>query len=268
MAPESLDASAFLLLTGLGFAVGAVGTLVGAGGGFLLVPALILLRPEASPAALASTSLAVVFFNAYSGTLAYVRMGRVDYYAAILFAVAGVPGAVLGVLLVHEVPRGAFEALFGVLLLVAGAEILREPLGAARRARVEGPAPDLRADARSARVGAIGSAYVAAVASLLGLGGGIVHVPFLVRGLGYPAHVATATSHFVLACMALLATGVHLATGSLAGRLDDTLSLAVGVMMGAPLGAALSTRLGGAAIVRALGAALCLVGVRLLGRLW
>jgi uncharacterized membrane protein YfcA len=65
--------------------------------------------------------------------------------------------------------------------------------------------------------------------------------------------------------MALLATGVNLALGTLTGRLEDTLSLAVGVMMGAPLGAALSTRLGGAAIVRALGVALCLVGVRLLG---
>lgn len=267
MGPESLDASGFLLLTVLGFAVGALGTLVGAGGGFLLVPALMLLRPDASPAALASTSLAVVFFNAYSGTLAYIRMGRVDTYAAVLFALAGVPGAVLGVLLVHEVPRGAFEALFGVLLLGAGAEILRQPLGAARRRPAQGSAPDLRADPHAARLGAIGSAYVAAVASLLGLGGGIVHVPFLVRVLGYPAHVATATSHFVLACTALLATGVHLATGSLSGRLDDTLSLAVGVMMGAPVGAAVSSRMGGAAIVRALGAALCLVGVRLLTRI-
>jgi uncharacterized membrane protein YfcA len=266
--PGSLDAAGFLLLTSLGFAVGAVGTLVGAGGGFLLVPALLLLRPDASPAALTSTSLAVVFFNAYSGTLAYVRMGRVDYYAAVLFAVAGVPGAVLGVLLVHEVPRGAFEALFGALLLVAGAAILRDPLGRARRGDPDARPPDLRADPRAARVGSIGSAYVAAVASLLGLGGGIVHVPFLVRVLGFPAHAATATSHFVLACMALLATGVHLATGSLTGRLDDTLSLAVGVMMGAPVGAALSTRLGGAAIVRALGAALCLVGVRMLWRGW
>jgi uncharacterized membrane protein YfcA len=257
----------FLLLTGLGFGVGALGTLVGAGGGFLLVPALMLLRPESSPAALTSTSLAVVFFNAYSGTLAYVRMGRIDYFAAALFALAGIPGAILGVLLVHEVPRHAFEVLFGVLLLAAGGAILRDPLGRARRGAADGSVPDLRADPRAARIGSIGSAYVATVASLLGLGGGIVHVPFLVRVLGYPAHVATATSHCVLACMALVATAMHLALGTLTGRLEDTLSLAVGVMMGAPLGAALSTRLGGAVIVRALGAALCLVGVRLLWRM-
>lgn len=264
MEPAGLDAAGFLLLLSLGFAVGAIGTLVGAGGGFLLVPALMLLRPDASPAALASTSLAVVFFNAYSGTLAYIRMGRVDYYAAVLFALAGIPGAVLGVLLVHEMPRGAFEGLFGLLLLAAGGAILRNPLGRAAGAAADAPRPDLHADPRAARVGSIGSAYVATVASLLGIGGGIVHVPFLVRVLGYPAHVATATSHFVLACMALVATGVHLLMGNLTGRLDDTLSLAIGVMMGAPIGAALSVRLGGAAIVRVLGAALCLVGVRLL----
>jgi uncharacterized membrane protein YfcA len=263
-----LEPTGFALLASLGFAVGAVGTLIGAGGGFLLVPALMLLRPDSSPAALASTSLAVVFFNAYSGTLSYVRMGRIDYFAAALFAVAGIPGAILGVLLVHEVPRGVFEASFGVLLLAAGGTIVREPLGRARGGPAEGAPPDLRADPRAARIGSIGSAYVATLASLLGLGGGIVHVPFLVRVLGYPAHIATATSHCVLACMALLATGVNLALGTLTGRLEDTLSLAVGVMMGAPLGAALSARLGGVAILRALGAALCLVGVRLLWGVW
>jgi uncharacterized membrane protein YfcA len=42
--------------------------------------------------------------------------------------------------------------------------------------------------------------------------------------------------------------------------------LAVGVMMGAPLGAALSTRLQGSVIVRLLALALCLVGLRLLAR--
>jgi hypothetical protein len=42
----------------------------------------------------------VVFFNAYSGTIAYVRMGRVDYRAGVLFTLAGLPGAILGTLLI------------------------------------------------------------------------------------------------------------------------------------------------------------------------
>jgi uncharacterized membrane protein YfcA len=268
----ALDLPTFGLLLALGFGVGAVGTLVGAGGGFLLVPALLLLRPEASPASVTSISLAVVFFNAYSGTLAYMRMGRIDYFAAVLFALAGAPGAVLGVLLVHEVPRGAFHVAFGVLLLAVGSLIVHDPLGARSGRAVpdhaDPSANALRDDPTRMRVGSIGSAYVAAFASLLGLGGGIVHVPFLVRVLRFPPHVATATSHFVLAFMALLATSVHMATGTFGGgQLGDTLALAVGVMMGAPVGAALSTRIQGASIVRVLGAALCVVGFRLLWHL-
>jgi hypothetical protein len=269
MEPGALELSRFLVLAALGFGAGAIGTLVGAGGGFLIVPALMLLHPEASPAALASTSLAVVFFNAYSGTFAYVRMGRLDGFAATLFAAASVPGAVLAALLVRDVPRGAFDGAFGLLLLAAGLAVLRDPLGRPRpSAPIEPLVSALRDQPGRMRLGAIGSAYISAGASLLGIGGGIVHVPFLVRVLRFPPHLATATSQFVLAVTAFTATVVHVAQGTLSGRLDETLSLAVGVMMGAPVGAALSARLGGAAIVRVLGAALCVVGVRLLMRLW
>jgi len=271
----TLTLAEFVLLAAIGFAAGSIGTLVGAGGGFLIVPALLLLHPDASPAALASTSLAVVFFNAYSGTLAYARMGRIDFFAATLFALASLPGAVLAALLVRDVPRGAFDGIFGLLMVAAGLATLRDPLARARASAPPRPSPEreaeplvtaLRDQPRRMRVGAIGSAYLSVVATLLGIGGGIVHVPFLIRVLRFPPHLATATSQFVLAVTAFAATVTHAAAGTLAGRLDETLSLAVGVMMGAPVGAALSTRLGGAAIVRVLGAALCGVGVRLLLR--
>jgi uncharacterized protein len=49
----------------------AYGTLVGAGGGSLLVPILLVMLPLESPATITSISLAVVFFNAYAGTIAY-----------------------------------------------------------------------------------------------------------------------------------------------------------------------------------------------------
>ena len=66
-------------LVGLGLLVGAFGTLIGAGGGFVLVPVLLLLYPQDSPALVTGISLAVVFFNATSGSVAYARMGRVDF---------------------------------------------------------------------------------------------------------------------------------------------------------------------------------------------
>lgn len=260
MSPELLQ---FVQLAPLGFVIGLYGTLVGAGGGSVLIPALLLMFPTESPAALTSVSLAVVFFNAYSGTIAYVRMGRIDYYAGTLFTLAGIPGAILGVLLVHEVPRALFDPLFGLLLTAIGAWLVINPLSSGDGDHHEGPLA-----AGAARLGAIGSAYIAVLSSLLGIGGGIIHVPFLIRVLRMPPHSATATSHFVLTFMALTATIVHVVLGEFTTGFDRTLCLAVGVMMGAPIGAAISTRIRGSIIVRLLAVALCLVGLRLIARVF
>ena len=81
-----------LLLVLLGFAVGAFGTLVGAGGGFILAPVLLLLYPHDSAQTLSSISIAVVFFNALSGSVAYARQRRID------LRVGGILGAAAGVL--------------------------------------------------------------------------------------------------------------------------------------------------------------------------
>ncbi|HEX3072885.1 MAG TPA: TSUP family transporter, partial [Ignavibacteriales bacterium] len=62
------------ILIPLGFAVGTIGTLIGAGGGFILMPVLLFLYPNMSPDSLVGISLAVVFFNSFSGSLSYARM--------------------------------------------------------------------------------------------------------------------------------------------------------------------------------------------------
>ncbi|HVA49303.1 MAG TPA: sulfite exporter TauE/SafE family protein [Pirellulales bacterium] len=260
MTPELHE---FMRLAPLGLLVGAYGTLVGAGGGSVLVPALLMLFPHESPATITAMSLAVVFFNAYSGTIAYVRMGRVDFRAGVLFTLAGLPGAVLGTRLVHEMPRRLFDPIFGGLLLAVGGLLFASPLGVGGEL---GPGAAARLPDRRLLVGSVGSAYIGVLSSLLGIGGGIIHVPFLIRALRMPAHTATATSHFVLTFIALTATVTHVALGEFERGLAQTMYLAVGVMMGAPLGASLSTRLQGSLIVRLLALALCLVGLRLLGR--
>jgi uncharacterized membrane protein YfcA len=264
MSPEM---QAFLTYAPIGFAVGAYGTLVGAGGGSVLVPVLLFMLPGAESATVTAISLAVVFFNAYSGTIAYIQLGRVDYRAGTLFAVAGVPGAILGALLVHDMPRWLFDPVFGTLLVVVGVYLFASPLGGQGEDEHDTAPPT---DTQMF-VGSVGSGYIAVLSSLLGIGGGIIHVPFLIRALRMPPHTATATSHFVLSFMALTGTVTHIVTRAFEPAKWDgpspvslTMYLAVGVMMGAPLGAAVSTRMKGSFIVRALALALCLVGLRLL----
>jgi uncharacterized protein len=108
----------------LGFGTGGYGTLIGAGGGFVLVPVLLLLYPDDAPHLITSISLAVVFFNAASGSEAYARMGRIDHRSGLLFAAATIPGAVLGALTTSLLPRRLFDITFGVLLVAASAYLV------------------------------------------------------------------------------------------------------------------------------------------------
>jgi uncharacterized membrane protein YfcA len=257
----SNELAEFLRLAPIGFLVGAFGTLVGAGGGAILVHVLLVMMPDENPATITAISLAVVFFNAYSGTITYMRMGRVDYRLGTLFTLSGLPAAVAGVVLVHEMPRRLFDPLFGVLLVGIGVFLLLDPTGKAQtNARLPARPPS------RGLLGSVGSAYIALLSSLVGIGGGIIHVPFLIRVLKIPPHTATATSHFVLTFVAFIACATHVLMGEFQNGLPEGTYLAVGVMMGAPIGASLSTRIRGAAIVRLLAASLCLVGLRLLFR--
>jgi hypothetical protein len=264
----------YLWLIPVGGLVGAYGTLIGAGGGFVLAPFLLLLEPTESPEIITSISLAVVFFNALSGSLAYARHGRIDYQAGRQFALATTPGAILGALSTAYLPRHVFDLVMGVLMIMGAGVLLWRPLHDERRAAT----PDARYPphtvverdgsthtfAYNPRTGIWLSALVGYLSSLLGIGGGIIHVPVLVHLLHFPVHIATATSHFVLAIMAMTGTVVHILTGAFAHGVRRTMALSLGVFVGAQVGAWCSHRLHGVWIIRSLALALGLVGIRLL----
>jgi len=71
--------------------VGTYGTIIGGGGGFILVPLLVFLFPDDGPSMITAASLAVVCVNAASGTIAYAVQRRISYRAGILFAAATIP---------------------------------------------------------------------------------------------------------------------------------------------------------------------------------
>ena len=266
----------FFGFVALGFAVGAYGTLIGAGGGFVLMPMLLLLHPHESPANLTAISLAVVFFNALSGSIAYARMRRIDYRSGLMFAAAATPGAIIGALNTAYISWPLFNVIFSsVLVAVAVAMILRPNLEHRPRkghslSRLETTHHLVEADGATHEwtfypiVGIGLSFFVGYFSSFLGIGGGIIHVPALVWFLHFPVHIATATSHFILAIMALTGTLVHVWAGSLSQGVRETLALSVGVLLGAQLGAYLSNRIKAAWIIRSLALALGLMGLRIL----
>ena len=267
-------------LIALGFGVGAYGTLIGAGGGFVLMPLLLLLYPHDSPELLTSISLAVVFFNTLSGSEAYAVMKRIDYKTGFLFAGATVPGAVLGALNTAYVPRHVFDTIFGVILLAAAVFIgfrrnwakapqNGRPTSRHRMSRHLVDAHGIVYDYSFNPFLGVGiSLFVGYISSFLGIGGGIIHVPALSYLLNFPVHIATATSHFILAFMALTGTAVHILSGTFSHGVQRTVALAIGVLMGAQLGAHLSERIKGIWIIRSLSLALGLVALRILSTSW
>jgi uncharacterized membrane protein YfcA len=88
-------------------------------------------------------------------------------------------------------------------------------------------------------------------------------MPVLVSLLAFPVHVATATSHLVLAVTSLVGSATNAVAGALAGSWARVAALGLGVVAGAQLGAFLSTRVRGAWILRALAVALGFAGVRI-----
>jgi uncharacterized protein len=263
---------AYSLLTLLGGAIGTYGTLIGAGGGIFLVPTLLILYPQESPNTIASISLAVVFFNAASGTIAYARMHRVDYHAGLLFALATVPGAILGAYATSFLSRQLFDLIFSVVILsLATLLILRpnpqlHPVRLPRYAltRHFTDAKGINYDYAFSTPRGIGLSFLIGwFSSMLGIGGGAFHVPVLVYLLHFPLHVATATSHFTLAIMSLIGSVTHVVMGDFSHGVRRTLALAVGVLLGAQLGAQLSQRFRGVTLIRILALGLVLFGLRL-----
>jgi len=261
------------ILAGLGgIALGFIGTLVGAGGGFLLVPALALLEPRWSTEIVTAFSLAVVAANATTGATSYWLQGRVDVRSFLMFAAAAVPGSIGGVFATTLIPRRVFDPLFGVVLLgIAVWLFVRRAPGADTPAatgrtsrRLVDRAGNEYAWSYEPLTGIAGSAFVGFLSSLLGIGGGIVHVPLLVTLLNFPEHIATATSHAVLAVTSAIGTAVHLAHGDYRDDWRLVVTCSVGAVIGAPFGARASLYASGSTILRVLALALAIVAIRLL----
>lgn len=267
----------FLLII-TGFLIGTLGTLIGAGGGFILVPLLIIIYPDFSPETITAISMVVVAANAISGSIAYMNSRRVDYKAGIIFAICTIPGSILGVLTTKIIPRTLFDVIFGFLML--GLAIFLFFKGG-KHSRVDKPALVKRgwinqqlvdkwgekySYSYDIRLGMVLSVFVGYFSPLLGIGGGIIHVPAMAEWLLFPVHIATATSHFILAIMSTVSVITHYFQGNYNDPLvlKMVICLVIGVVPGAQLGAYLSRKIEGKYIIKALAVSIGIVGIKIL----
>ena len=259
----------YLLLICIGLIAGMSGSLVGLGGGFIVVPALAFLFPELPPSQLAGTSMAMLLFNSISSTYVYSKQKRIDYPAAIRFALAAIPGSIIGALLATMITGKAFFVSFGIFLILVALLLLfkpTKPIAWPFRATVQRSFADqtgFRFDyAYHMPTGIIVSFLVGFLASLFGVGGGSLMIPTMTLLLAFPTHIAVATSMLQIFLSAIVSTGTHAFLGNIDWMM--VLFLAPGAIIGGQIGARIARRLPGQLLLKILSVFLIIVAIRLM----
>ncbi|MEZ4402596.1 MAG: sulfite exporter TauE/SafE family protein [Kofleriaceae bacterium] len=123
-APTALPILQILLL---GIGVGVVAGLVGAGGGFLIVPALVLLGGLPMDRAV-GTSLLVISMQSFSGFFKHLGHVQVDWPITLGVTAAAIAGSFVGVAMARRVQPATLRRAFGVFVLLMAALVLSKEL--------------------------------------------------------------------------------------------------------------------------------------------
>ena len=242
------------------FVASVFGSMVGLGGGFILVP-ILRLAFGLPPALAAGTSLVLVTANSASGAFTYFLQKRVDVKLGLLFGAGGLPGSILGAMLTQHISEQAFDWAFGAfLVIVAGDMILNAKHRIQSRVEIEVGSRK----AMSYRAAAALGFLVGLVSSTFGIGGGIIVIPSLLYFSDLPAHAISATSHFAIVLTSPVGLITHAFQHDI--RIADVIPLVLGGLCGGPLGARLSLRLKSPQLLVVVGIALicvaCSLGLR------
>ncbi len=248
-------------------AVGCLAAMVGVGGGFLVVPMLILIWGLSAQDA-AGTSLLMIIFTSLSSTAAYARQRRIDYRLGLILASGTIPGALLGAYVTSLVESVVLVGLFGVFLLGLSINMLiareipdEQSASSEASTKVDANGRVFRHAVRTSR-GLPGSFAAGLTSGFFGIGGGVLIVPLLRLWLGIPMHIACATSMFMMVFTSIAAASTHAALGHC--RLDYAIPLCIGIIAGTQIGAFLAKRTKARILEKMLGACLLVVGARMI----
>ena len=236
----------------VGVTVGIVSALFGLGGGFVLVPILNILGVNIHHAV--GTSSAAVVFTALSSTIAYSRQRMIHYKTGVLLSIPAIVGAYLGAVMTTHISSGELKVIFGVTLLFVAYRIYTKETAELGEVRVS----EVKIDYRLVPIGG----FFSGIASgLLGVGGGIINVPFLVW-LGMPMHYAVATSSFAIVFTSASSALKHYMLGNV--ELHWLVLLVPGLIIGAQLGARFAERVKASSLKRAFAIVMVVLALRMI----
>jgi uncharacterized protein len=237
-------------------AAGAVGAVLGLGGGILLIPILTLFYGVDLRYAMGASIVSVIATSS-GAAAAYLRTRLSNIRIGLFLTLATVSGALGGAALAGVVPVRALQLLLGLALGYSAFTTLRQ-------LRVEIPEP-LEPDPLALRFGLEGTYYDAPLdreikyrathvrrgftamfgagllSGLLGIGSGAFKVLAMDYFMRLPMKVSTATSNFMIGVTSAASAGVYFARGDIHPLLATP--VAIGVLAGAVLGTRLMARM-------------------------
>jgi uncharacterized membrane protein YfcA len=245
-----------LLMLGGGAAAGAFGSLLGLGGGILLVP-LLTLGFGLSLTEAVGVSLVSVIMTSSAAAGVYLERHIANLRLGMTLELFTAIGALVGGTIAIALDERLLSVLFALLLLVVAFSMARAPSappgpetttveddddgtddGAGESAldRLSGEGYRVRNLGR----GIVGSAGAGVASALFGIGGGIVKVPLMHLAMGVPLRVSTATSNLMIGITAAASAVIYLVRGEIDPYVAGP--TAIGVFVGATAGSRLAHR--------------------------
>ncbi|MCS1351834.1 sulfite exporter TauE/SafE family protein [Mechercharimyces sp. CAU 1602] len=261
-----------LLLIGL--IAGTMGSLVGLGGGFIIVPGLLMMGAYFSnytsltPQEAVGTSLTLIVLTALSSTLSYVKQKKVDVVSGTLFFAACGPGAVLGVYIASLFEAEQFSLAFAIFMVFNMCIFFfrkkwqpsQHVAWSINRSYTDREG-NIHFYGYSKKVALPFCFIVGVISGTFGVGGGILLVPMMLIIFRFPTQVATSTSMYVILFSSLLGSLINIYQGHILW--EAVLFIAPGAWFGGRLGAWLSKYLSDRMIYNLFVALVVLIVVRM-----
>lgn len=252
---DRMDITTGLLLLLIGLLSGGYGVIVGAGGGFVFVPALLIIF-QYDPKIAAGTGLVVVLLNSLSGIAGYIKHKRIDYKIGLTLSIGAIPGTFLGTWILQYTSSDMYYILFAGVLLALGVFLLIKK-APTNKGILEVTTKQKDKSLAYILIGLI----LGTISSFFGIGGGWLLVPILIYVFNIAPHKATATSLFSLS----LYSSVGVISQISYGNIDWSVVFlgGAGVIIGAQFGVLLSNRISGRFIIQMLSMLLIAVSIKL-----
>lgn len=266
----------WIILLIVGIAAGTLGSLVGLGGGILVVPMLLSLGTyssgfaDVSPQVAVGTSLLVVIFTGLSSTLTYMKYKKVDYKSGLIFFIGSGPGGILGAYANKFFNTTTFSIWFGLFMIIVSIMLMiKDKLPKMKeKSGKKISRPYINDEGQKQfysfkPVPGIMIAFVVGfISGLFGIGGGALMVPAMILLFMFPAHIAVATSMFIIFLSATISSVAHITLGNINWLFAAI--LIPGAWFGGKFGAIINTKLKGKTVVNLLRAVLIIAGLKLI----